>query len=137
MMSRGKKILVVDDEPAFCSGVARYLQRAGHRVETACHGQDALGLLDVFGPDLVVLDLVMPVMSGTEFIKALHAIPRWAGVPVLLVTARTSEEAAALVEHGDAASALVKSHFALIDVLHEVDRLTADFVDGDNLRRVA
>ena len=68
--SRGK-ILVVDDEGKICQMLAEYFSIKGYHVETARRGNDALTLAQAFQPDIVLLDLLMPGLSGIETLKAL------------------------------------------------------------------
>lgn len=82
------RILVVDDEPRVREVVATYLQREGWTVSTAADGETARRLLDEFAPDLVVLDIMLPGVSGTEL---LSEIRQRGDLPVILLTARTDE----------------------------------------------
>ncbi|MGQ0847640.1 MAG: response regulator transcription factor [Actinomycetota bacterium] len=86
--AEGARILVVDDEPRVREVVAGYLTRDGYRVRTAADGLTARQYLDEFKPDLVVLDLMLPGMSGIDF---LGLIRRDGGLPVILLTARAEE----------------------------------------------
>ena len=83
------KILVVDDEPNIREVVGLYLRRDGHAVVEAGDGEEALELYRRTRPDLVVLDLMLPKMSGLEVCRRLGADRR---VPVIMLTARGEEE---------------------------------------------
>ena len=81
-------MLIVDDDPALAEVVGRYLEREGFTVETATDGASGLALaLDTL-PDLVVLDLMLPVMDGLEVCRRLR---RSAPIPIVMLTARTAE----------------------------------------------
>jgi DNA-binding response OmpR family regulator len=82
------RILLVDDEPRVREVVAAYLQRDGYRVQTAGDGESALRYLSEFKPDLVVLDLMLPQVSGFD---VLREIRRNGDLPVILLTARAEE----------------------------------------------
>ena len=84
----GHRILLVDDEPRIREVVANYLRRDGYLVETAGDGAAARTHLAVFKPDLVVLDLMLPAVSGFE---VLSEIRRAGDLPVIVLTARTEE----------------------------------------------
>jgi DNA-binding response OmpR family regulator len=84
----GQRILIVDDEPRIREVVANYLRRDGYRVETAVDGETARTGLTEFKPDLVVLDLMLPAVSGFE---VLNDIRREGDLPVILLTARAEE----------------------------------------------
>ncbi|CAN5802996.1 MAG: response regulator transcription factor [Acidimicrobiia bacterium] len=82
------RILVVDDEPRVREVVATYLLREGWEVATAADGETARRQLDEFAPELMVLDVMLPGVSGTEL---LAEIRRRGDLPVILLTARTDE----------------------------------------------
>jgi two-component system, OmpR family, response regulator ResD len=83
------KILVVDDEPNIREVVGLYLRRDGHAVVSAGDGEEALELYRRTRPDLVVLDLMLPKMSGLEVCRRIQAERR---VPLIMLTARGEEE---------------------------------------------
>jgi DNA-binding response OmpR family regulator len=83
------KILVVDDEPNIREVVSLYLRRDGHSVISAADGEEALRLYRQSQPDLVVLDLMLPKVSGLEVCRRIQADER---VPVVMLTARGEEE---------------------------------------------
>jgi CheY-like chemotaxis protein len=80
-------ILAVDDEPDVLFLLRVIFERAGHRVMEAPHGQAALEVLREQRPDVIVTDLMMPVMDGREFLETLKADPATASIPVLMLTA--------------------------------------------------
>jgi len=84
-------ILVVDDEPDLLELVRFNLDRAGFRVETAASGEEALARLRRSTPDLLVLDLMLPDLSGEEVCRRLRANPSLAGLPVIMLTAKSEE----------------------------------------------
>jgi two-component system phosphate regulon response regulator PhoB len=86
-----RKILVVDDEPDLLELVRVNLAQAGFEVVTAATGRDALEAVRSQSPDLVVLDLMLPDLSGTEVCRALRADPVSARLPVIMLTARADE----------------------------------------------
>jgi CheY-like chemotaxis protein len=79
-------ILVVDDEPDMRYILRRIFERAGHEVTDASHGAAALEAVHQSRPDLVVTDMMMPVMGGTELIRRLRADPSTAEIPILAAT---------------------------------------------------
>jgi len=89
--SAGARILVVEDEPDILELVRFHLAQAGWRVETASTGNEALASLRRRAPDLVVLDLMLPDVSGTEICRVMRADPALAEVPVVMLTARAEE----------------------------------------------
>jgi DNA-binding response OmpR family regulator len=79
-----KRILVVDDEPEVRQLMEHFLTERGYEVSIAENGQLALAALDTFKPDVVLLDMHMPVMDGLETLKQLAV--RSPSLPVIMVT---------------------------------------------------
>jgi two-component system, OmpR family, phosphate regulon response regulator PhoB len=84
-------ILVVDDEPDISALVAYHLARETYRVRTAATGQEALRAMEAEVPDLVVLDLMLPGLSGLEVLREIRRQEAWKDVPVILLTAKKEE----------------------------------------------
>lgn len=89
-----KTILIVDDLESVRFYHQHLLGQAGFRTLTADDGEAALAALDANAVDLVVLDLVMPRMSGTEFLARARASRRNDGLPVLIITSEALQEPA-------------------------------------------
>ncbi|MFN2317490.1 MAG: response regulator [Gemmatimonadales bacterium] len=85
------RILVCDDEPDITALVAYHLAKAGYRVSTAASGPEALKAARDERPDIVVLDLMLPGLSGYEILKELRAREETRDVGVILLTARREE----------------------------------------------
>jgi DNA-binding response OmpR family regulator len=83
-----RTILVVDDEPILRETLAEALDADGFRVVTAADGREALSRFREHQPDLVVLDLMLPELSGIEVCRIIRAE---SGVPIVMLTAKTSE----------------------------------------------
>jgi two-component system, sensor histidine kinase ChiS len=84
----GRRILVVDDEPVILQVMINYLSLEGYEVETAGTGPEALEKLDRLSVDLVVLDVMLPRMSGYEVCRAIRSSHTLYDLPVLMLTAR-------------------------------------------------
>jgi len=82
--------LVVDDSMLIRYTVCRFLEERGFAVESATNGVEALQILERVRPDLIVTDMQMPKMSGTELITALKAQPETASIPVVIVAGKNS-----------------------------------------------
>ena len=85
-------ILVVDDNADNVNIAREILLSRGFEVRVAYNGQSALASIEQQCPDLVLLDIMMPQMSGMEVLDRLRANPATAGVPVILVTAKDQDE---------------------------------------------
>jgi PAS domain S-box-containing protein len=82
------KILIVDDEEDARRILLSHLAEEPVEVRTAANGRDALDMLESFPPDLILLDLVMPVMDGVAFLDTLRADPRHQQLPVIVITSK-------------------------------------------------
>jgi CheY-like chemotaxis protein len=82
--------LVVDDSMLIRHTVCRFLEERGFLVESASDGLNALELLKDIHPDLIVTDMQMPKMSGTELITALKGDPRTKDIPIVVVAGKQS-----------------------------------------------
>jgi len=82
------RVLVVEDEESFSDALSYMLRREGYEVEVAADGHGALQAFDRGGADLVLLDLMLPGLSGTEVCRELR---QRSHVPIIMVTARDSE----------------------------------------------
>jgi len=80
-------LLLVEDEPDLLCALQVRVQAAGYTCETAANGRQALAALGRRVPDLIVTDLLMPEMDGYDLCRAVHADPRLAAVPVIVLTA--------------------------------------------------
>src|SRR5262249_61981017 len=85
--SRASVILVVDDDPDILEALTEILAAEGFEVLAARHGQEALAHFSPRPPDLVLRDLMMPVMDGWEFASRMRKNPDWAQVPILVLSA--------------------------------------------------
>lgn len=83
-----KRILIVDDEPVVVEVLQRYLVRDGFEVSSAADGSEALRIAERWAPDLIVLDLMLPVVDGLEVCKRIR---RQSSVPIIMVTAKGEE----------------------------------------------
>jgi DNA-binding response OmpR family regulator len=89
--SSRKKVLVVDDEKDIVDLVAYNLSRNGYDAITANDGNAALEMVEKSPPDLIILDLMLPGLDGTEVARRLKADPRTASIPIVMLTAKGEE----------------------------------------------
>ena len=83
-----RRVLIVDDDPKVCETLDRYLAHAGYATASALDGAKALELVQTFAPDLIVLDLMLPRVSGLEVCRMLRET---SAVPIIMLTAKTTE----------------------------------------------
>jgi len=87
----GRHILVVDDEQDLLEVLVINLERAGYRVSTATDGREALAAIASDPPDLVVLDVMMPELSGAEVASRLRSDAATSALPIIMLTAKSEE----------------------------------------------
>ena len=87
MPMSAKTILVVDDSPTIVSILRDMLKSEGYRVRCAYSGEDALEHLTEETPDLIILDVLMPHMSGLELLSKIKMSPATVSIPVIMLTA--------------------------------------------------
>lgn len=88
----GPLILVVEDNQDMANYIQDILINEGYKVAHAKHGKAALTLLDSLRPDLIISDIMMPVMNGMEFLKNLRAIDSYSSTPTIFLSARSDIE---------------------------------------------
>lgn len=86
-----KRILIVDDEPNIVEFLAMNLKLHGYATEAASDGEEALGKVVTWSPDLILLDQMLPGMSGMETCMRLKSDPRTAQIPIVFVSAKSEE----------------------------------------------
>jgi two-component system, OmpR family, alkaline phosphatase synthesis response regulator PhoP len=86
-----QRILIIEDDRDIADLVRRYLEKAGFSVEVSVSGRDGMDALTARPPDLLVLDLMLPHMSGAEICHAARANPATALIPIIMLTARSEE----------------------------------------------
>ena len=85
-------VLVVDDTTLARESVARLLEYEGFKTIRAANGKDAWAGLYDLTPDLILLDLMMPMMDGVTFLRMLRRNPRWKDVKVIVLTAAADDD---------------------------------------------
>ena len=114
------RILVVDDEEGFRDGVADLLSMEGYHVTVARNAVEAVSLLPEFKPQVILLDLRMPLLDGEGFLRGMSGVPATRKLPVVLISAK--EDLAAVAERTGAAGYLQKPFEApqLLSLLEKV-----------------
>ena len=114
-----KRVLIVEDESALRRALEIKFLQAGWRVDTAANGQEALSAVARETPDAIVLDLLMPVMDGVDFLKTFR-VEQGSRVPVVVLTVLTS---GILFDQGKALQVddyLVKDQASLDQIVQKV-----------------
>jgi CheY-like chemotaxis protein len=105
------KILLVEDNKLTRTAYERSLARTGYHVISAQDGEEALQAAGKENPDLVLLDMMLPKLSGPEVLQRLKSNPETAAIPVIVLTGLSQKNEARLVEDG--AAAFVEKNAAL------------------------
>jgi CheY-like chemotaxis protein len=92
--AKTKTIVFVEDNPVVLAAYGNQLQREGFRVESAQDGLEAMKILSRLVPDLVILDLLLPKLSGVDVLKFIHSQPRLKTVPVFVLSTNSVVDAA-------------------------------------------
>ena len=116
-----KKILIVDDEVHLAKILQFTLEHAGYIVETAFDGREAIDKVSLFSPDIVLLDLSLPVMDGYEVCKVLKAGKETKGISVVILSARDIEKEG--VEKPLDADVIMEKPFNTENLLKELSKL--------------
>lgn len=88
MKANNQRILLIDDEPKIVNAVKAYLENSNYIVCVAFDGEEALRLFDEVSPDLVILDLMLPKITGEEICQIIRKRSR---IPIIMLTAKSQE----------------------------------------------
>jgi two-component system alkaline phosphatase synthesis response regulator PhoP len=122
-MQNKPKIVVVEDEPAIQEMYRMKLTLNNFDVKTADNGKQGLKVIEEFGPDLILLDLKMPVMTGDEMLEELRTTEKGAKVRVIILTNISRDEAPHKLRLLNVDRYIVKAHYTptqVIEVVKEV-----------------
>ncbi len=118
------KILIVDDDVTITDLMKALMKMEGHQPTTVNDSRQALDAAHAVHPDLITLDLMMPGLSGFELCELLHQDPRFASIPILIVSARDDPESKAKAMRAGAKEYLTKP-FGVNDLLQKIKELTS------------
>jgi CheY-like chemotaxis protein len=121
-LARPRRVLVVDDDEQLRYVLSETMTEDGYEVQAASNGREAIAIMQSWHPDLIVLDLMMPVMDGAAFRQEQLRLGLDDGVPLIVLSA--AREMASLAERVGAAAAVPKP-FELDELLATVERLAS------------
>jgi CheY-like chemotaxis protein len=90
IIKKAMKVLVVDDNQLLLQALCEALEDKGFDTSVATNGKEALEQIEKERPDLVIMDIVMPVMNGIDATKAIRANPQYKGLPVVAFTSKSN-----------------------------------------------
>jgi DNA-binding response OmpR family regulator len=91
MIHMARRILIADDEPNIVISLEFLMQRNGYEVMTASDGEQALSLLNDFRPDLILLDIMLPLRNGFEVCQRIRESAAWKHTKIVMLTAKGRE----------------------------------------------
>ncbi len=83
-----KKVLIADDEPNIVVSLEFLMKQRGYEVRVAANGEDALRAVGEFGPDLILLDVMMPRMNGYDVCQKVRENPAWQHIRIIMLSAK-------------------------------------------------
>ncbi len=121
----GKKILIADDEPNIVVSLEFLMKQKGYVVKVVTNGEDALGAVGDFAPDLILLDVMMPRMSGYDVCQKVRENASWAGIRIIMLSAKGRDVE---VNKGIAvgADAYVTKPFSTKDLIAQVAQMLGE-----------
>jgi len=125
-----KKVLIVEDESDVLELLVYNIKQAGYNVITAEDGKEALWKVKTYTPDIIILDLMLPVMNGIEVCKILRNDPLYSKTPILMLTARASENDRIEGFEAGADDYIVKP-FSMRELLIRIKKLLNSFTNKE------
>src|SRR5574337_1154784 len=119
-MSVGQYVLIVDDHLDVQEMLASVLEIEGFETQCASDGQEALDKIAAQSPKLVVLDLMMPVMSGIEVLARMQRSPETARIPVIVLSAASDVHVSRLEGHPNVREIMVKGRFHIDTLVEQI-----------------
>lgn len=86
-----KRVLIADDEPNIVTSLEFLMSKSGYEVAVARNGEEALALVESFRPDLVLLDVMMPLRSGYDVCQRMRDRPEWRHIRIVMLSAKGRE----------------------------------------------
>lgn len=116
MNKKNTKILIVDDEETLSEMLKEYFVRQGYQVDIACDGEEGLVRARKFMPNLILLDILMPVLDGISMLKQLKADSAISGIPVIMLTNLDTQDKMEEAQQMGAPNYLVKLNYTPSDL---------------------
>jgi DNA-binding response OmpR family regulator len=120
-----KKVLIADDEPNIVVSLEFLMKQKGYLVKVVTNGEEVLRAVEEFGPDLILLDVMMPRMSGYDVCQKVRENPAWAGIGIIMLSAKGRDVE---VNKGMAvgANAYVTKPFSTKDLIAQVAQMLGE-----------
>jgi DNA-binding response OmpR family regulator len=131
MAESKRKVLIADDEPNIVTALEFLLKRSGYDVRVVVNGEEALAMVDSYAPDVVLLDVMMPVRSGYDVCQRIRERPDWRHIRIVMLSAKGRE---AEVSKGLSLGAdlYITKPFSTQDLIAAIDGLFRDDAKPDS-----
>jgi CheY-like chemotaxis protein len=116
-----KRVLIVEDDNFVAEVYSTKLMEMGHEVTIAQNGEEGLKMIREDVPDLILLDIIMPVMGGIEMLEELKKSEEWKKIPVILLTNVGEKDSIQKVQSLGVNDYLIKSHFTPAEVIEKME----------------
>jgi len=136
---RPKKVLIVDDDDEVARTLQTMIERHGFEAVRAENGVVALSKIQMERPDVILLDIVMPVMDGFELLSVLRKMPEAQDIPIIILSVRSDDATVSAAWHGGATLYLPKpfSSRELMTVLRRVVAVADEMKEAEAAQAVA
>lgn len=121
-MDNKKKILIVDDEPDVLTLLGERLAKAGYEVIKASSGKEAIVMADKNIPDLIILDIAMPGLDGSETATMLRQAPKTKDIPILFLTCLFTKQEEKMCGHLLGQNFFIAKPYDVVELLTEIDK---------------
>jgi DNA-binding response OmpR family regulator len=131
MAESKRKVLIADDEPNIVTALEFLLKRSGYDVRVVVNGEEALAMVDSYAPDVVLLDVMMPIRSGYDVCQRIRERPDWRHIRIVMLSAKGRE---AEVSKGLSLGAdlYITKPFSTQDLIAAIDGLFRDDAKPDS-----
>lgn len=118
-----KKILIAEDDKFLASAYKLKLTKAGFEVQVVSHGGEALELLKIFTPNIILLDLVMPIMDGFTTLEEIKKDEKYKSIPILVASNLGQKEDIDRAIKSGANDFVVKSDISLDELINKINKM--------------
>ena len=122
------KILIAEDDKFLASAYRVKLSKAQYEVKTVSNGDEALQALDSFLPDLIILDLMMPVRDGFSFLEEIKKNAKWKNTPIIVASNLSQPDDVVKAVQMGANDYIVKTDLTMKEVLAKIKKILEDGV---------
>lgn len=123
MADEKKKLLIVEDDPFIRDIYEVKFSNEGFEVITADNGVEALKKMEESVPEIILLDIIMPYMDGSETLREIRSNEKWKKIPIIMLTNISEKEKISEIEGSNIDGYLIKSQFTPSEVVSKVNAL--------------